>query len=154
MGISEALVTGLLLWIANNSAFDMPPDRPEIHLEYPKFVDNMLGYGHTNSLTGLAFYDDHSNRIYVSDKVNINTTEGRSVIVHDLVHWLQDNHPAYEYDCKNEQELRAYYIQDEYVKTHGGDPNFVNWTWVIGTFRCETVPRVPSHDPAFDKLGR
>lgn len=134
------VMSALLVWLAANSPFNKPPEYPEVYFDHPMVIENMMGTAHSNMKSPGAYHPE-SDRIFLSKNVDISTSEGRGILLHELVHWMQDNYPSdYEYACKEEKELEAYYFQNKYVKKQGSEAN-IDWVYVNGKYACSFRPR-------------
>ena len=68
----------------------------------------------------VAVYDDKTKTIYLADTwTGANTTE-QSVLVHEMVHHLQ-NLGEMKYECPAAREKPAYIAQDEWLRRYGRD---------------------------------
>jgi len=128
VGVKE-LVINLLIWIGGNSplAFD-GGSLPEIAIvEQAEIFHVAFGEKSTPAMRARGMeisglYDYEENRILLSDGLDLSTTKGKAVLVHELVHFLQyragDDRIA---QCKNQLESLAYHVEAEYLEAHG-DP--------------------------------
>jgi hypothetical protein len=66
----------------------------------------------------VAVYDDSSRTIYLPDRWTGATVAEQSVIVHEMVHHLQ-NVAGLKYECGGAREKPAYLAQAEWLKRHG-----------------------------------
>lgn len=133
-----ALVFPLVAWI--NSTDIIEPAWPDAHLEVN--VTNTLGiakdiqrcydladlqappleeaYAHAETLDGM--YCEDRVTIDGSD-VDLSTPAGQTVLVHELVHWLQDHNGAWEEaECVPALERDAYYVHHEWQRQMGLEP--------------------------------
>ncbi|ODS25079.1 hypothetical protein AB835_00825 [Candidatus Endobugula sertula] len=72
-----------------------------------------------NNLAGRleAVYDTKIKTIYLGDRLDVQSVYGRSVIAHELVHFLQDvNQHRAKVECQNALEKDAYQLQVLYLK--------------------------------------
>ncbi len=108
----EILLALLIEWLAVNSdiTIENPPEvivakEDELHQRYDRPVH--------------ALYDDKSHTIYLADSVNLNTYQGASVLLHELVHHYQQESGAMEkFACVRESEELAYKIQRQYLENN------------------------------------
>lgn len=136
------VLIGLLLWISQNSAFQSVPQSaiPELHV-VPQtaltrliYQDNLLARLTAKELQELesdvaALYDHEHNRVYVAANIDLHSAYGNSVLVHELVHFLQFNHGKNEQAaCVSALEGDAYRIQAKYMQAHGLVPEFDEFT--------------------------
>ena len=66
----------------------------------------------------VALYDDQTKTIYLSDKWAGSTPAELSVLVHEMVHHLQ-NEAGTTYECPAEREKLAYEVQDKWLGLFG-----------------------------------
>ena len=66
----------------------------------------------------VALYDDQTKTIYLSDKWTGRTPAELSVLVHEMVHHLQ-NEAGTTYECPAEREKLAYEVQDKWLGLFG-----------------------------------
>lgn len=78
-----------------------------------------------DSNTTIGLYNHKNNTIYLSDIVDINTRFGKSVLLHEVVHYLQYQNGVYDSaQCVAENEKLAYKIQNSYLTEHNVDQLF------------------------------
>ncbi len=65
-----------------------------------------------------AFYDDNGQTIYMEEGWTGSTAAETSVLVHEMVHHLQ-NMAGHEYDCPAAREELAYRAQAEWLELFG-----------------------------------
>ena len=66
-----------------------------------------------------ALYDDQEQTIYLADTVDLKTSQGASVLLHELVHHYQQESGAMEkFACIRESEELAYNIQRQYLQSN------------------------------------
>ena len=71
-----------------------------------------------------AFYDLKSDIIYLRDSWNIHSPWSKSVLLHELIHYVQDkNNIAFE--CTAEMEQQAWPLQKKYLRIYHG----VTWDY-------------------------
>lgn len=68
----------------------------------------------------VAVYDDSTRTVYLPEGWTGETTAEQSVLVHEMVHHLQ-NLAGQKFACAGEREKPAYLAQDEFLKLHGLD---------------------------------
>ena len=136
------ILIGLLLWISQNSAFQTLPQSPIPDLQVVSqtalmrllYKDNLLARLTPKELHELesdvaALYDNRNNQIYVAANIDLHSAHGNSVLVHELVHFLQFAHGKNEEAaCISALEDDAYRIQAAYMKAHGLVPEFDEFT--------------------------
>jgi hypothetical protein len=68
----------------------------------------------------VAVYDDKTRTIYLPESWTGETIAEQSVLVHEMVHHLQ-NLAGQKFACAGEREKPAYLAQDQFLKLHGLD---------------------------------
>ncbi|MFT6102265.1 MAG: hypothetical protein ACJATV_000742 [Granulosicoccus sp.] len=148
----ESLLVVLLLWISQNTTFAYEPSmglpkveqvsqRELAHL-YVGSEGNMQGFlseeAYQSLASGLeAIYAADKNTIYLGEKVDIGTEYGRSVLVHELVHFLQNVHEHHaKVSCGQALEKDAYFTQANYMREHDLKPPFTRFSVLIRSL-CE-----------------
>ena len=132
-----ALLTEIGIWLSTN--FDLPTmqDHPLVEFASPmKLVgmrykgilpdqwredsvrDPAMQAAHLREV--VAVYNDATRTIFLSDAWTGNTPVDVSVLVHEMVHHLQ-NLGGLKYDCAAAREKPAYLAQDQWLKLHGLD---------------------------------
>ena len=72
-----------------------------------------------------AIYDHRRKRILVSSRIDWDSAYGRSVIVHELVHFIQYQRGEQDrVGCLNALEKDAYQVQALYMEAFGVPKNF------------------------------
>jgi hypothetical protein len=148
----EQLLVVLLLWIGQHSDFDYQPSMGVPNVEQVSQLELARLYvgseGHSRGFaseevyqslaSGLeAIYAADLNTIYLGEKVDIETEYGRSVLVHELVHFLQDVHEHHaKVSCGQALEKDAYFTQADYMLEHDLKPPFTRFT-VLMRSHCE-----------------
>jgi hypothetical protein len=154
----ESLLVVLLLWISQNSNFDYHPDMGLPNVEQVTqqelayiYVGDEDSVGNKNNAQGFlseeayqslaagleAVYAADKNTIYLGEKIDIQTDYGRSVLVHELIHFLQNIHQHHaQVTCGNALEKDAYFIQADYMQEHNIAPPFTRFTVMMRSL-CE-----------------
>jgi hypothetical protein len=116
----KILLTIIMTWLSSN--FDLPAahDQPDV-----KFVTHQemvaVRYGGMALDTAselVALYDDKTKTILLSDRWTGSTPAEISVLVHELVHHLQ-NAAAHKHTCPAEREALAYAAQEKWLSLFG-----------------------------------
>lgn len=136
----EALLLSLLLWINQNSTFDY-----DINQGVPKLVPTdqitlaalvvddqatLTQEKNTPSFQNFinqleAVYDHSDKTILISSKIDLKSKYAHSVILHELVHFIQYQHMLdKKVNCPNALELDAYNLQAHYMDYHQIPKNF------------------------------
>lgn len=130
----EALVIALIIWINQHSHFeyDLHHGTPVIRQAEQmalaaSIIDDeavLKKDEHTASFQDfvdqlVAVYDHRQKTILISSKIDIHSPYARSVIVHELVHFIQYQQGVNrKADCLNALERDAYAIQACYMDAH------------------------------------
>lgn len=134
----KSVLFGLMLWINQNSTFNLGVEHGLPHLQQVDddvLVDVLFHDGIPAALTGaqrehlkariVAIYRADHRTIYVRGDVNLDTVEGRAALVHELVHFAQSELALdKQAPCQNAMEFDAYRLQGEYLRQHGSKPDF------------------------------
>ena len=134
----DALLTAIVIWISANYALPASLNHPRI--ERVASIE-MAGLRYKGLLSALqrkttalqeqessfekrrdvvALYNDQTRTIYLSDKWAGATPAELSVLVHEMVHHLQ-NEAGTTYECPAEREKLAYEAQDNWLRLFGRD---------------------------------
>jgi hypothetical protein len=116
------LLAVLLSWTVSLSSYSHPGLSPEILFKpHPFFVDVAC---HGNEKCDVVAWYNNNGTIFLDDRLNGKTDAfTRSVVVHELVHYLQDISGEYgEMDCNlyAKREREAYSIQKQYLNKIAG----------------------------------
>lgn len=78
-----------------------------------------------DSLKVYGLYNFKNETIYLMDDIDLASEHGRSVLVHELVHYLQyQDGTNNRVRCKNELETLAYELEARYLQQHDHAPGF------------------------------
>jgi hypothetical protein len=134
LNVQEQNITQLLNWIRfkmSRLEFEVGRELPNIQ-RLPRSKMYKLAFGDniprvsskpSASIYGLYNYEDKT--IYMLDSIDINTTKGKAILLHELVHYLQyQNGHDHHVECKNRLEYLAYYLEAAYLKEHGEKVGF------------------------------
>ena len=112
----------LLSWTVSLSQYPHPGETPELSYQpHQFFVDNACG---GNEKCRAAAWYDNQGTIFLDERIKENTDAvTRSVVVHELTHYLQDLSGEYkDMDCSlyAKREREAYSIQRQYLNKIAG----------------------------------
>jgi hypothetical protein len=144
----EQLLIVLLLWISQHSDFDYHESMglpllqqvSQLELAHIYVGDDISAQGFINDedkteafeslMSSLeAVYAADKNTIYLGERVNLESSYGRSIVVHELIHFLQNVHQHHvQVNCGNALEKDAYFIQADYMRAHKLVPPFTEFT--------------------------
>jgi len=133
----EALMKEIAAWLSTN--FDLPAteEQPEVEFASPirlmamRYKGMLPDQWREDSIRGpamqaaqerevVAIYNDRTKTIYLPDAWTGTTPAELSVLVHEMVHHLQ-NLAGLKYDCPGGREKPAYLAQDRWLQLHGLD---------------------------------
>ncbi|MCC5795709.1 MAG: hypothetical protein JJU48_00105 [Methylophaga sp.] len=113
----------LLLWIVAVTAYDDPPQLPEIIPISQQQLIEILCHG--ENCPALAYYDPGSQTIFHDQRLDFDADlNARSFLVHELVHYLQDKQGLIDISsmsCEQRMllEREAYLVQGKFLHQHG-----------------------------------
>ena len=112
----KEIITWLFIWLGTNTYFNTNHPHPTVLL-MPQEEMNRLYYQDNDhepdSLHGL--YDKSNDTIILPDDWNKEDPFEMSVLLHELVHYLQDVN-GMEFKCTREMEKDAWPIQQSFLK--------------------------------------
>lgn len=123
----EDLMEGLVDWIHNRTSFKHEVDKfPELVFANPNIIAEVAFGGELPSnvdaakLNILGLYNFNDQTIYMLDSLDLKTEEGKAILLHELVHYLQYEESLNDnVECKNELEALAYTLEAEYLNGQG-----------------------------------
>ena len=119
----KTLIAFLLIWIGTETNYNVDLPHPEIRLLSQVELERVY-YGDNKNPTGQlhAFYDPEKNLIYLNENFNIHDAFDKGVLLHELLHYVQDMNGAVgtKFECIRETELEVYPLQKKYLlEVHG-----------------------------------
>ena len=118
----DLLVTLIVAWLSFTSGLSMPHERPAVRFLTAEALSD-LRYGSIEAQRRrevVAAYDDDTQTIYLSEDWSGHDPTDVSVLVHEIVHHLQ-NSAALKYECPAAREALAYEAQAKWLKLFGRD---------------------------------
>lgn len=119
----KTLLLSLLTFIGSHSDYDVTPalrgdlPLPTVVLDDPAYISTMAE-AHVNGL-----YEAAADRIWLPYTIDFSDPYAQSTVLHELVHWLQDELPHDDvFVCKGHMELEAYAIQWMFQEARGLAP--------------------------------
>ncbi|MBL1142707.1 MAG: hypothetical protein HND53_11810 [Proteobacteria bacterium] len=122
----DELVSGLLGWINSHSSFeyniDTLPDIKKVsarQIAVVAFGGKLPKAVNPENLQIFGLYNFNEKAVYLLDTIDLDTDEGKGILLHELVHYLQyqtgldDN-----VKCKNELESLAYVLEAKFLESH------------------------------------
>jgi hypothetical protein len=119
----EPLVNAIMLWLSLNFALPLGADQPLIRQVPPdRLVAIHYGgmSGRSSDPTILGAYDARTRTIYLRDDWDSRNALDVSVLVHELVHYLQDR-AGLSFECPATREAPAYAAQQRWLEFYGTD---------------------------------
>jgi hypothetical protein len=117
----EQLMIVIIVWLA--ATFDLPEvhDLPEIRYLAPNQIA-AAHYGRDGVGVGdvVSVYDDRTATIILNPEWSSRNVADTSVLVHELVHHLQ-NKTRLTFACPQEREALAYMAQQHWLQLFGSD---------------------------------
>lgn len=118
----EDLQSVIVNWLA--ARFDLPADHhhPRVELLPPERISELRfgNSGLTSHRDVVAVYDDSSQTIYLNQAWSGRTVADLSVLVHEMVHHLQNVGGA-RFACPAAREELAYHAQAQWLDSFGAD---------------------------------
>ena len=116
----KILLTVIMTWLSSN--FDLPVthEQPDVKfVTHQQMAEIRLGPLATSPGYELvAIYEDRSKTIFLSDRWTGDTPADVSVLVHEIVHHLQ-NVGKLNYSCPEAREALAYAAQEQWLSMFG-----------------------------------
>lgn len=126
------LLTVIVTWLSTNFGLPASYSHPQIVFVAPETMQvtryQAAAVGRTGQPPGSAqpastseiesFYDDSTRTIYLRDEWSEESLADLSVLVHEMVHHLQ-NIGDLDYSCPEAREKPAYTAQDQWLKQFG-----------------------------------
>ena len=120
----DVLTIELMEWVAQHSGIEEDiPEPPVIKTTSGNNLANMAFAGDILVLVRnlaesiLGLFNDQENTIYLNEKVNLDTPEGRGILLHELVHYLEHElHPVSSNMQVHYNETIARQLEQEYLK--------------------------------------
>ena len=118
----DLLIVAITMWLSVISGLPMPPEHPNVRF-LPSEVLSDMRYGNVDAKRRrevVAVYDDNRQTIYLSDAWSSRDPSDLSVLVHEIVHHLQ-NSMGLKYECPAARERSAYEAQARWLRHFGRD---------------------------------
>lgn len=129
---TDTLLTALTFWISENfnvpANYNLPkisfiPVSKMVELRYKSLLSAQLVTANVPGKPGqrdvVSIYDDAKKTIYLREDWTGNTVSDFSILVHELVHHLQ-NLARLKFECPQEREQIAYNAQEQWLRLFGG----------------------------------
>ena len=116
----KAIITAMLLWIGANTGYNVDLPHPTVTFLPQKQLEML--YSHGRGMNGAelhAFYDTVDDVIYLPDTFNMYDVWQKGVLLHELLHYVQDQNKA-KFQCSAKMEAEAWPLQKKYLlEMHG-----------------------------------
>ena len=112
----KEILTALMIWLGANTPFNTNYDIPNIRFVTQDQMEQMFYKGSNkmpNTLHGL--YDKESDTIILSDQWDRRKPWDMSVLLHEMIHYLQDQNKM-KFNCVANMEKDAWPIQQFYLE--------------------------------------
>lgn len=131
----KELIASLLLYIGQNSPLllEQEIEQNPVQVEIVSKVE-LVSIAHEGNVPSGFDYDSNStiglynyknNTIYIGNSVDLETPYGKSILLHELVHYVQYHNDIYDtVNCIQQNESLAYDIQNLYLKEKRVDALF------------------------------
>ena len=121
----ETLMTAIMAWLTLNFALPAAPELPRVARVTPEEMVQVRLRGRESPAAATAFevealYDDSTRTIYLRRGWSPRTPREVSVLVHEMVHHLQ-NAAGMRFECPQARERMAYAAQRRWLERHGKD---------------------------------
>jgi hypothetical protein len=133
VGVSDESLLAIAAWLSQNFELPRSTELPRIKFATPGQINQLRYRGlMPNPISGtpatqngylrevVAIYDDSTRTIYLPLGWTGATARERSVLVHELVHHLQ-NRAGLKYACGGAREIPAYLAQRQWLDIHDLD---------------------------------
>ena len=121
----KSVITAMLLFIGANTNYNVDLPHPVVK-QLPQSELERI-YSHGKGMNGSelhAFYDTKADVIYLPDTFNIHDAWHKGVLIHELLHYVQDQNDA-KFECNAQMESEAWPLQRKYLLERHG----VNWEY-------------------------
>ncbi|MDX1489421.1 MAG: DUF6647 family protein [Acidiferrobacterales bacterium] len=143
----KEVTLALLMWINSNTPLAyQDQDLPEIVSADQEQLVRLMYEGDVpqgldvDSITVDGLYNHRDDKIYLHEKLDLAAPEGRAVLVHELVHYLQYQQGLEKVvPCMRKLEPAAYAAQGKYLEQHNKQAPF-NQLHVLLVSMCTEHP--------------
>ncbi|HIM07102.1 MAG TPA: hypothetical protein EYG49_00990 [Gammaproteobacteria bacterium] len=139
------LAAGLLGWINDHSSFSYDIDNiPQIKKVSTVEIAEVAFGGalpksvNPDSLKIFGLYNFNEGAVYLLDTIDLETDEGKGILLHELVHYLQyQTGIDHDVRCKNELESLAYVLEAKFLESQDHDHN-ISTSHIDKVSQCRT----------------
>ena len=115
----KSVIVFMLLWIGENTNYNVDLAHPTIILLSEKQLEETYGGTTTGGGALKGFYSVKKDIIYLKDDFDIHDPWKKSVLFHELFHYVQDQN-GFKGACVQEWEKESYPLQRKYMlQVHG-----------------------------------
>jgi hypothetical protein len=133
----KEILTAMLLWIGANTGYNVDLSHPQIQSVTQTELEELYSQGGGNASELHAFYDTVYDTIYLPDTFNIHDAWHKGVLMHELLHYVQDQNQT-KFECTAEMEQDVWPLQQKYLlEVHGLTWNY-DELWYKLTSNCQT----------------
>jgi hypothetical protein len=130
--VVSTFLTTIVLWLSANFSLPATHEHPRVEfvplakiteLRYKEFGGAPLQLGEPNpqeASSVVSVYDNATRTIYLPQDWSGNTPAELSILVHEMVHHLQ-NAGNLKFECPQEREQLAYRAQEQWLRLFGRD---------------------------------
>ena len=141
----KELIIGLLMWLSANSPLPWDGTKPPEVIPLSVYEIAEIYYGsripyveeNIKMFNLQAVYNWKTNSIHIRDTIDLTTLSGKTVLAHELVHYLQYRHGLEKnVTCLKELEPLAYEMQLKYHFDQGGEQIIIDPRVLIFATTC------------------
>jgi len=115
----ESVIAFMLLWIGETTDYNVNLPHPEVVFLAQQELEIEYGGSTTGGGALMGFYSTKKDIIYLKDDFNIHDPWKKSVLFHELFHYVQDQN-GFQGNCVQEWERETYPLQKKYMReVHG-----------------------------------
>lgn len=140
----QQLVNGLLMWAVSLSSYPEAAKLPElIAIPHAQLEATLCNHEQCNAV---AYYDHHADIVYYDQNLDLeNSLIAKSFIVHELVHYLQDQsgkmkHFPLSCEAHISLEREAYQVQQRYLSEHQTVTHHIDMAIHLLGGICDSAP--------------
>ena len=140
----KELIAFLLLWIGAETNYNVNLETPRVvqltqqELNTMYYTEDTHPSGHLH-----AFYDPKTDTIYLNKYFNIHDPFQKGVLLHELIHYVQDSNdvigPGKPFECMRAFEEEAYPLQQKYLLEVNGIAWDYDELWVKLLSSCDEL---------------
>ena len=118
------IILSLMLWIGDNTSYDVYLNTPIITLTNQHNMCAQYGINNKSRCEGqrMAGFYDRDQTIYLGLHFKVDNSHYQSQLLHELVHYVQWENGEDGSTCLGLLELEAYELQDQWREQQGLEP--------------------------------